>query len=204
VILCAAQVKGFMRIRTAVPLISSFFLFAVAILPAYGQQRAASAPEAVAACGPSNVRFAIKSDAAPLPPQPARRVLIYLIQDSIQSSEKRFLTVTDKMRIGVDGKWVGATQNQTYLSFVVDPGVHHLCVSYQGEEDTRFSSRGEFGPQDGIILHRMNLEAGSTYYFRIRYAMNGTDNGLTLLDEVDEDEGRFLVQTTPHATSRPK
>lgn len=194
-----------MKVRLAVPVVSGVLLFAMAILPAFGQRTAASSPEAVAACGPANVRFDVKKDDAQPTSPPARRALVYLIQDTLQSSEERFLlTSANKVRIGVDGKWVGATQNQTYLSFIVDPGVHHLCASYQGEEDHRISSRGEFGNQDGIILHRLNLEPGRSYYFHISYAMNGTSYGLTFLDEVDEDEGRFLVQTTAHATSHPK
>ena len=194
-----------MKIRLAVPVVSGFLLVATAMVPAFGQRTAASSPEAVAACGPADVRFDVKKDDAQPTSPPARRALVYLIQDTILSSEeKALITSANKMRIGVDGKWVGATQNLTYLSFIVDPGVHHLCASLQGEEDHRISSRGVLGNQDGIILHRLNLEPGKAYYFHIRYAMNGTSYGLTFLDEVDEDEGRFLVQTTPHATSHPK
>jgi len=35
------------------------------------------------------------------------------------------------VRFGLDGAWAGANNNNSYFAAMVDPGVHHLCVSWQ-------------------------------------------------------------------------
>jgi hypothetical protein len=189
-----------MKVRLAVPVVSGYLLFAMAIVPAFGQVNPASVSGAVAACGARNIIFKVKKDNATPAQAPADKALVFLIQDT----EQPLLEVMDKVRMGADGKWMGATQDQTYMSFVLDPGTHHLCTSIQDEGDLRLSHQGEFGLQDGIILHRLNVEAGKTYYFRMTVALTRLQRRIPFLEEVDEDEGRFLVQTTTHATSHPK
>ena len=193
-----------MKIRLAVPVVSGFLLLATAIVPAFGQAGSARAPGAVAACGAPNVMFKVKKDGGAPTQPPAGKALVYLIQNT-QGSEKGLLDSADKVRMGVDGKWVGATQDQTYMSFVVDPGMHHLCTSYQGDGYGRISDRWVFGMQEGIVLHQLNAEAGKTYYFRFTDILIQTQtHRANFLDEVDEDEARFLMQTLPYVTSSPK
>lgn len=61
-------------------------------------------------------------------------------------------------RSGVDGKWIGATMNETYLAVLVDPGLHPLCVRAQGAAPSL--------AEDGIALDRLNAQPGKTYSFR--------------------------------------
>jgi hypothetical protein len=64
--------------------------------------------------------------------------------------------------------------------------------------------QGRGGDEGSITLRRLILEGGKTYYLRYRgYFVQGP--GLvSFLDEVDEDEGKMLVQGSDHVTSTPK
>jgi len=97
--------------------------------------------------------------------------------------------------MGVDGAWVGANEGRSYFGFVIDPGVHHLCVSGQW-------SRLISPPL--IALHRVVAKAGEIYYFRVRF-LYSRSGGINLgLEAADEDEGQFLRQTSMYSTSHPK
>jgi hypothetical protein len=98
-------------------------------------------------------------------------------------------------RTGVDGAWVGANLARSFFSFMIDPGVHHVCVSGQWSVLTSPSS---------IALHSVVAKAGESYYFRVRLLDRG-NGGINLgLEPVDEDEATFLQQTSPRSTSHPK
>ena len=99
------------------------------------------------------------------------------------------------IRIGVDGKWVGATTNLTYIGFPVEPGVHHLCVSVQG------LAMGKL--ENGITLRALEAKAGETYYIRVRETQ-GQAPPLVFVDMVDADEGQLLLQTMAAAAWRVK
>jgi len=98
-------------------------------------------------------------------------------------------------RMGVDGAWVGANEGRSYFGFVIDPGVHHLCVNGQW---SRLIS------PPFIALHRVVAKAGEIYYFRVRFLYSRLE-GINLdLEAVDEDQGQFLRQTSMYSTSHPK
>lgn len=170
------------------------------------QQRATSASAAVAACGTMNVNFDVtagpavvstsqpggaSAGAAQGAQAPEGKALVYLVEDIIHIP----LSSTT-LRAGMDGNWVGATKNLMYVSFVVDPGVRHVCVSVQGH------AWGQL--ERGITLLRLNAEAGKTYYLRARMTQGKDVLPLVLLDAVDEDEGQLLVQTAVPAVWHPK
>jgi len=166
---------------------------AFAGVPALAQ--AVGLPPTMAACGPENVRYSVKTD--PVQPValeqvPVGKALVVLVENV----PKVPLFVTLTLKVGLDGQWVGATRAREYMSFVVDPGVHHLCSSLQGA--------GLASLQDPIALHTLNVQAGKTYYFQVRLFGFGQDAVITSLDPVDGDEGQLLLQTMAHSVARVK
>jgi hypothetical protein len=141
-------------------------------------------PAAMAACGASGVTFDVKAAKVPkgagypaVEAPPAGKALVYLVTDYADSNT---------LRMGADGQWVGALKDGMHLSFVVDPGVRHLCVR------TNYSSYREADEQ-WLALLRLDAVAGKTYYVAPRA------RGLLM---VDEDEGQMLMQTTEQAVWR--
>jgi len=66
------------------------------------------------ACGPSGVSFKVtvdKSQRALPPPEPGK-ARVYAIGSGT---------------IAMDGQWMGEGSRDTYFSFSVEPGLHHLC-----------------------------------------------------------------------------
>ena len=179
-----------MKVRTAASIVSGLFLLALASPQIRAQQSAQNFPAAIAACGPAKIQFGVKADkyVAPPPQVPAGKVLVYVFENF-----PRLPIHGVNVRVGVDGKWVGATEGETYLTFLVDPGVHHLCVWAR----TNITDPME----DGIALHGINAQPGKTYYFRTRIAQ---DPATTLLDAIDDDQAQLLLQTSAHATSHPQ
>jgi hypothetical protein len=167
------------------------------------QVPAASAPATVAACGAMTLNFSVTAGPAQASGSkpaagatgaaqvPEGKGLVYVIEDMRHTPLS-----TTNFRVGVDGKWVGATRNMTYLSFAVDPGVQHLCVDLQGH------AWGQL--EKGITLRRLNAEAGKTYYLRARMVWGKNTLPLMFVDAVDEDEGQMLLATMLPAVWHPK
>lgn len=102
------------------------------------------------------------------------------------------------IRHAIDGRWLGATQGFTYLSTTVDPGPHHLCSQWQSHFE-RLS--------DQVSLNNFDAEAGKHYYFRVQINVEGASGGGAVsidLQQVSEDEGRFLVSEAAQSISKPK
>jgi hypothetical protein len=162
-------------------------------LSAFAQETPAPTP-AQPACGPIGVNFDTETSTAQPPAQPEPgKAQVYVAED--------FPTVqptigSPRIKIGVDGRWMGATHGSSYLFFSIDPGEHHLCVKWQSRLE-RFSKLASFA--------RLMAEPGKTYYFRARiiYSSNGTNVYLDL-DHLDPDEGQYLVASSPLITSQPK
>jgi hypothetical protein len=108
-------------------------------------------------CGPAQEKFdVLATKAAAATTSASDNALIYVIQDDTHfESHPRPTT-----RIGVDGKWVGATRSNSYLRSLVGPGVHHLCASWQGF----------VGVGMGVKMAALHFSAepGKSYYFRVR------------------------------------
>ena len=62
-----------------------------------------------------------------------------------------------QVRYGVDGAWVGANKGNSYFAVTVDPGVHHLCVSWQ-------SALRQI-EEEHVRMAIFTAEAGKVYYF---------------------------------------
>src|SRR5208282_4913089 len=105
-----------------IALLFATFLFATF---AFAQDRSPLAA-AEAACGPKDVQFAAQAAASQPFTQPdTGKSLVYVVEvfDKVVGEISR-----PTLRVGVDGKWVGADKGNSYISFSVEPGEHHLCA----------------------------------------------------------------------------
>jgi hypothetical protein len=98
--------------------------------------------------------------------------------------------------MGIDGAWIGATHGSSFFYVSVDPGVHHLCASWQ--------RKVVLGSGDLTSAAHFTAEAGSVYYFVVRdiWALNGPRD--MNLSPLDGDEGQLLVNRFSLSTFRPK
>jgi hypothetical protein len=163
-----------------------FFLLLAS--PAFAQNAPATT-SALAACGPADVNFDVKPGQAQASAAPeSGKALVYVIGD-VGESGYGWVTI----KVGLDGSWMGATHGNSYFSFSVPPGEHHLCSNLQ-EKLKIYSSL--------YSVAGFTAEAGKTYYFRTRASILG---GLRLdLEPVNDDEGRYQTETFSFVVSHPK
>jgi hypothetical protein len=143
-------------------------------LPAHAQSPAPSTAQSNG-CGSPAIRFDVESDRGlhPAPMAPSR-ALVFFVQDDSEVSGFRKPVV----RLGLDGKWEGATHGNSYIFFYVDPGQHHLCTDWQ--DGAYFLHKG---PSPSATLS-FTAKAGATYYFQVSNTFRGTDRTATLLEPV--------------------
>jgi hypothetical protein len=147
-------------------------------------------------CGEDSAKFAVDIDsgAATATAEPGK-ALVYFIEDD--SNFGSFPKPTTRM--GVDGKWVGATHGNSYMALALDPGEHHLCASWQF----------------GVILGKGKMasaahftaEAGGVYYFEVKNTFIRGDNSAITdmkLKPLDSDEGQLLANKYSVSVSKPK
>ena len=153
------------------------------------------APRAVdSACGPKDIQFEMETAKNQSLPEPeAGKSVVYVIEvfDRAVNQISR-----PTLRIGLDGNWVGAGKGTSYIAFPVEPGEHHLCVNWQSRWK-RFSREAAF--------FGFSADSGKTYYFRARISEMGSagEGNFPLdLEPVNDDEGRYLVSTSPMSVSR--
>lgn len=167
----------------------TLFVFAA---PVFAQQPPASGGSA---CGPMNIQFDAKADKSwhdVLPHPEAGKALVHVIE-IFQKPPNEFGDPT--IRVGLDGAWVGASRSNTYLSFSVDPGEHHLCTSWQ----SRFKTLSQ-----NVALAPINAEAGKVYYFRARILQLENKLFTLELEAINPDQGQYFVSTLPPSVSHPK
>jgi hypothetical protein len=160
-------------------------LFFVAFLFA----ASAFAQNSSSACGPENVNFNVTLDKsrAPMPKLEPRKTLVVFIQDL---GEQKFgIGVHVTARIGVDGAWVGAVKDNSYLPVSIEQGDHHICVNLNSE---LLGNPVEFT--------HLRVEAGTVYYLRWRYLPGGN----LLLAPADSDEAKYQIALFPLSVSTPK
>jgi len=147
---------------------------------------------AIAACGPTEVKFDAKQDATQHPvPQPnPDKASVYVIQD-LGQEECAGCAVT---RVALDGKWVGANHGTSYFFFDAEPGERHICVNWQSRLESRSRVYG---------LADFTAEAGHAYYFRVRLLVSRSIYSFDL-DPINSDQGKFLVASSPFSVSQAK
>jgi hypothetical protein len=110
--------------------------------------------EVAVGCGPDNEHFDVKTNKGQHTEakEDNGKAAVHFLQDDreFQSIQKPVL------RIGIDGKWIGATHGTSYVVALLDPGKHHLCTSWQASV-----GRG-VGRQSGA-LHFV-AETGKSYF----------------------------------------
>lgn len=156
-------------------------------IPAFAQ--VVPAPS-IAACGSDSISFKVKPDESRhlvTQPDPGK-ARVYFIQEAGTSMGLGYPTV----KLGLDGKWVGANRLNSYFSVPVEPGEHHVCVMLQS---SLLAQRVE-------LAHFM-AEADKVYYYRTRIVMS-REMELLELDLIDSDQGRYLVALFPLSVSSPK
>src|SRR5258708_33835034 len=112
-----------------VALLLAFPGFAIPVLA----QDDAAAARAAAGCGPQQINFEGKADKKqhPAPQAEASHGLVYVFADAPGTTNGGFGARTITTRVGLDGTWVGANNNQSYFFFAVSPGDHRLCTNWQ-------------------------------------------------------------------------
>ena len=159
---------------------------------ALAQDAALAAAEA--ACGPAQVQF----DAQPAKDQPpaqpeAGKSLVYVVEVFGEGGNQ--IGGGPTLRVGLDGKWVGADRPASYLAFSVDPGEHHLCTRWQSRLK-RLSDRAGFSS--------FTADPGKVYYFRARIIFEPENSFVLDFALINEDEGKYLVALSAPSVSHPK
>jgi hypothetical protein len=164
------------------------------LMPSGVAQTNPDAMEGAPGCGAPGVKFEVKTDKGThsAQPEPGKALIYFLQDDSDFSSRPRPTT-----RMGIDGTWVGATQSNSYFYISVDPGVHHLCASWQ-------STVGP-GTSGKTAAAHFTAEANGVYYFEAKdkWLRDGGPAGL-YLKPMDSDEGQLIANKFSFSVSQPK
>jgi hypothetical protein len=146
------------------------------------------------ACGDDGVKFAVasqKSSSAPAPPAAGKALIVFAENENQPLGPFMHATI----RFGLDGAWAGANNSNSYFTVTVDPGVHHVCASWQS------------------VLHMLNksidvasftAEPGKTYYFAANVKVIPVgDNQATYdfsLSQLGDDAGQYRLKAWKLAT----
>jgi hypothetical protein len=171
------------------PMLSVFFL--CASFACAGQVWATTLPDS---CGDDKVKFDVKTEEgqlAPAGPAEGKAQIVFIENENGMIGTFMYATV----RFGMDGAWVGADYNNSYFVLAVDPGVHHLCASWQ-------SSLGRL--KKNVDLTSFTAEPGEVYYFAAQVTVAGRDSFIFGLSQLNEDEGKYRVKISKLSTSKPK
>ena len=161
----------------------TLLLVAVLASAAFAQDQAAITA-AQSSCGPKDTQFDVKVERGPhaTPQVSGDRALVFVVEGV---GQLRCWGCTTK--VAVDGAWVGATKGNSYLSFSVEPGEHHLCAQ-----------------SGGIVLANFTAEPGKVYYFRARTMRGVAGSYSSDLDSINSDQGKLLVASSPLGVSQVK
>jgi hypothetical protein len=137
------------------------------------------------ACGPMNLQFDARADKSKhdVPQPEAGKALVQVIEIFKKPPNE---LGDPTIRVGLDGAWVGASRSNTYLSFSVDPGEHHLCASWQSMFKTL---------SQNVALAPFTAEAGKVYYFGARILQLENKVFTLELEAINPDQGQYFVST---------
>jgi hypothetical protein len=165
-------------------------LFLCASLACAGQAWAATLPDS---CGDDKIKFDVKTGEDTPPPAPAEgKAQIFFIENE-NSKLSLFSDVT--VRFGMDGAWVGADYGNSYFALTLEPGVHHVCASWQ-------SSLERF--QKNVDLTSFTAEPGQVYYFAAQVTLNGREDPTFALSQLNPDAGKYRVKESKLSASKLK
>jgi hypothetical protein len=167
------------------------FYFSILLLSSLAFAQDLGAP----GCGDSKTKFDVKSDKEQqhhLQPDSGKALVVFLQDDSDFKSRPRPTT-----RMGIDGTWVGATQSSAYFFYSVEPGVHHLCASWQ-------TTVGPGSSHKAAATH-FTAEANGVYYFVAKdtWWRDAGSPGI-YLEPLDSDEGQLMANKFSFSVSQPR
>jgi hypothetical protein len=147
--------------------------------------------------GPIETQFSVKKtdkmQHAAKEPGPGKAQVYVIGQGKPEGGEAMVTT-----RVGLDGNWVGANRGESYLSFAVEPGEHHLCVDWQSNLKSRQRLSG---------AANLTAEAGKTYYFRTEVvlvqATESHDERLNI-KTVDAADGMLMMSKSAQSSWKVK
>jgi len=177
-----------MKLSLGILLLSASLAFAA-------QAKATILPDA---CGDDKVKFDVNAEkgrSAPAPPEAGKAQIVFIENENQMIGPFMYATV----RFGMDGVWAGANKGNSYFVVTVDPGVHHLCASWQSALPRLKKS---------IDVAKLTAEAGNTYYFAAQVTVIPTgDSNANInfgLSQLDEDQGQYRVKAWKLAASKPQ
>lgn len=166
-------------------------------VPVIGQNQAID-PRTAAGCGPASAEFRVKVNKAKhevVHPDAGKGQVYVIVQETPHPGETLYIgNITT--RVGVDGTWVGANYGESYLTFQLEPGEHHICSDWQSGQ----KSRQKLSSAADLLV-----EAGSTYYFVVDLCTGAPINGTSgstfpspdlKLKPVEGSQGMLLVSKT--------
>ena len=156
------------------------------------------------ACGDDSIKFDVttqKNQPAPALPPSGKAQIVFIENES----QGLGLGMHGTVRYGMDGTWVGANNGNSYFAITVDPGVHHLCVSWQSSLKMLKKS---------IDVASFSAEPDKVYYYAANITITVVEGasgpGVTSsggganvsfnLSPLNEDEGKFRVKAWKLAT----
>jgi len=153
-------------------------------------------------CGPANVKYEVKLNRTQHTlsrPEPGK-ALVYVIE-VFQRPPGEWGTPT--IRVGLNGKWMGANRGTSYLSFPVDGGENHLCTNWQSVWKQLSAQHS----QTSFVA-----EAGKIYFFRVQTHFQTYISGVAQssvvwsfdLQPMDSQEAKNFIAASPLSISQPK
>jgi len=159
----------------------------LAIIPgvtAFGQQNIG--------CGPAEIKFEshladIQASPGPVP----GKALVYFDEnDAGDVSAAPPLT-----RVGIDGQWVGAMQEVSWIYAYVEPRSHQLCANWQTSWQTAWPTTTR-----SLLF---TAQPGGVYYFEVKYEKVAGEVEMHL-KMLDSDQGPKTIRKYFYGTSRLK
>jgi hypothetical protein len=156
------------------------------------------------ACGDDKTQFDVKTKKDQPPPSPpvnGKAQIVFIENENQGLGFGKKATI----RYGMDGAWMGANNGNSYFAVEVDPGVHHLCASWQSS--LRMLKKS-------IDVTSFTAEAGKVYYFaagvNIESVAGATGPGVTSggggenitfnLAPLNDDQGKYRVKAWNFST----
>jgi hypothetical protein len=170
--------------------------FASALLLAsslHGQDPSDS--RAAAGCGPAKVQFLIKTEKTPrvsAQPEPGK-ALIYVFSEYVSDPQYQpggHITI----RVGMDGNWMGASYQSSFLVFNIEPGAHRFCSDVQSI----------FASKNLNTTTTLNAEANKIYYYRLALVNNSVQAIHMVLCPLDEADGLLMLSSSVLSIWQPK
>ncbi|HEX4001245.1 MAG TPA: hypothetical protein VHX36_01260 [Candidatus Acidoferrales bacterium] len=160
--------------------------------PAYGQ---AADLRAAAGCGSPKTQFNVKVEkkgrAMPRP-APGKAIVFVISEYKTQPGYMTLGHVTT--RVGLDGNWMGASHQNSYLFFTVNPGDHQLCSDVQSI----------FAPKSLAAAADLTAAPDQSYFYRVVVNERRGEKPRMYLDAVDNAEGALLMSNAGLSMSKAK